>query len=113
MRKLEGRSVKRSELSHTSRFTLQTSRSSGGWTRTITRLLNREPPYHWATPDLQSAQWESNPHFRHGKAAGYRYIMGAKMHHYQTVKDQYAEAFKSTEQESNPHHLVTTEESCR
>jgi hypothetical protein len=25
----------------------------------------------------QSAQWESNPHFRHGKAAGYRYIMGA------------------------------------
>lgn len=37
---------------------------------------------------LQSAQWESNPHFRHGKAAGYRYIMGAKMHHYQIVKDQ-------------------------
>ncbi len=51
MRKFEGRGVKRSELSHTSRFTLQTSRSSGGWTRTITRLLNREPPYHWATPD--------------------------------------------------------------
>ena len=24
-----------------------------------------------------SAQRESNPHFRHGKAAGYRYIMGA------------------------------------
>ena len=23
-----------------------------------------------------SAQRESNPHFRHGKAAGYRYIMG-------------------------------------
>lgn len=39
--------------------------------------------------------------------------MGAKLHHYQTVKDQYAEAFKSTEPESNPHHLVTTEESCR
>ena len=37
---------------------------------------------------LQSAQRESNPHFRHGKAAGYRYIMGAKMHHYQIVKDQ-------------------------
>ena len=51
MRKFEGRRVKRSELSHTSHFTLQTSRSSGGWTRTITRLLNREPPYHWATPD--------------------------------------------------------------
>ena len=27
---------------------------------------------------FQSAQWESNPHFRHGKAVGYRYIMGAK-----------------------------------
>jgi hypothetical protein len=22
-----------------------------------------------------------NPHFRHGKAAGYRYIMGAELHH--------------------------------
>ena len=51
MRKFEGRGVKRSELFHTSRFTLQTSRSSGGRTRTFTRLLNREPPYHWATPD--------------------------------------------------------------
>lgn len=51
MRKFEGRGVKRSELSHTSRFTLQTSRSSGGRTRTFTRLLNREPPYHWATPE--------------------------------------------------------------
>ena len=36
----------------------------------------------------KSAQWESNPHFRHGKAAGYRYIMGAKLHHNQIVKDQ-------------------------
>jgi hypothetical protein len=35
-----------------------------------------------------SAQWESNPHFRHGKAAGYRYIMGAKLHHNQIVKDR-------------------------
>ena len=25
----------------------------------------------------KSAQWESNPHFRHGKATGSRYIMGA------------------------------------
>ena len=25
----------------------------------------------------QSAQRESNPHVRHGKAIGYRYIMGA------------------------------------
>ena len=27
---------------------------------------------------LQSVQWESNPHFRLGKAVGYRYIMDAK-----------------------------------
>jgi hypothetical protein len=26
---------------------------------------------------VSSAQRESNPRFRHGKAAGYRYIMGA------------------------------------
>jgi hypothetical protein len=26
---------------------------------------------------FESAQWESNPHVRHGKAIGYRYIMGA------------------------------------
>ncbi len=28
---------------------------------------------------LQSAQWESNPHIRHGKATGSRYIMGASI----------------------------------
>ena len=27
--------------------------------------------------NLESAQRELNPHFCHGKAAGYRYIMGA------------------------------------
>ena len=43
--------MKRSELFHTSRFIF---------------------------PTFAIAQWESNPHFRHGKAAGYRYIMGAK-----------------------------------
>ncbi len=25
----------------------------------------------------ESAQWESNPHIRHGEATGSRYIMGA------------------------------------
>jgi hypothetical protein len=49
------------------------------------RLLNRELPYRWATPQSlefqivkESAQRESNPHFRHGKAIGCRYITGAK-----------------------------------
>lgn len=27
--------------------------------------------------NFKSAQWESNPHIRHGKATGCRYIMGA------------------------------------
>jgi hypothetical protein len=34
-----------------------------------------------------SAQRESNPHFRHGKAAGCRYIMGAFQHD-QIVNEQ-------------------------
>lgn len=34
----------------------------------------------------QSAQWESNPHVRHGKAIGYRYIMGAAL--YQAITNQ-------------------------
>ena len=32
-------------------------------------------------PQTKSAQWESNPHVRHGKAIGYRYIMGAFVYH--------------------------------
>ncbi len=40
------------------------------------------------TPDInESTQRESNPHFRHGKAAGCRYIMGA-MNPDRIVKDQ-------------------------
>ena len=31
-----------------------------------------------------SAQRESNPHFRHGKTAGCRYIMGAFSHNHAT-----------------------------
>lgn len=29
-------------------------------------------------PDLKSTQRELNPHIRHGKATGFRYIMGAQ-----------------------------------
>jgi hypothetical protein len=79
--------------------------STGGRNRTCDLLLNREAhgptrasPVHksrWPdsnrrspgprpgglarlshTPKLPSAQRESNPHFRHGKAVGSRYIMG-------------------------------------
>ncbi len=114
MRKFEERNVKRSELSHTSRFTLQTSRSSGGWTRTITRLLNREPPYHWATPDSAKRPvgveptlppWQgSRLPLHHGR----KKCITTKL---SKIKD--AQGIKSTEPELNPHYLVTTEESCR
>lgn len=40
--------------------------------RSVCRPLCRLPP------TSKSAQWESNPHIRHGKATGSRYIMGAK-----------------------------------
>jgi hypothetical protein len=43
------------------------------------RLIGRCPAEYQAfpRPEFQSAQWESNPHFRHGKAVGCHYIMGA------------------------------------
>ena len=88
MRKFEGRGVKRSELFHTSRFTLQTSRSSGGWTRTITRLLNREPPYHWATPDSAKRPVGVEPTLPPWQGSRLPLHHGRKMHHYQIVKDQ-------------------------
>ncbi len=54
----------------------QSSRRS--WIRTNDLLRPRQAdgqtvPY----AEIKSAQRELNPHFRHGKAAGYRYIMGA------------------------------------
>ena len=36
--------------------------SCGGRNRTCNRLLNREPPYHWATPQ-KSGRWDLNPRF--------------------------------------------------
>lgn len=36
---------------------------------------------------VESAQRESNPHFCHGKAAGYRYIMGARKNGCRVVKE--------------------------
>ena len=49
---------------------------------------------------LKSAQRESNPHFRHGKATGCRYIMGALWCAELSMN-------KSTERESNPRHRIT------
>ncbi len=36
-------------------------------------------PLHHRGITIQSTQWESNPHIRHGKATGSRYIMGASI----------------------------------
>jgi hypothetical protein len=95
---------------------LHRTSSTGGRSRTSNRRLNRALPYRWATPVLsssqsgwpdsnrrspapeagglaklshipnRSAQRESNPHFRHGKATGCRYIMGT-VHRSQIVKE--------------------------
>lgn len=51
-------------------------------------------------PVSQSAQRELNPHFRHGKAAGYRYIMGA-------ISGAGLSKTKSTERDSNPRLRIT------
>ena len=59
-----------------------------------------------ATPraESNSAQRESNPHIRHGKAAGSRYIMGAEI----LVE---LSKIESTEWDSNPRRRVTGAES--
>ena len=53
--------------------------SRHSWIRTNGLLLPKQADCQ-AIPyaDYKSAQRESNPHFRHGKAAGCRYIMGAR-----------------------------------
>ena len=51
-------------------------------------------------PASQSAQRESNPHFRHGKAAGCRYIMGAWL-------EAELSKTKSTGRDSNPRRRIT------
>ncbi len=105
MRKLGGRGMKRSELSHTSRFTLQTSRSSGGWTRTITRLLNREPPYHWATPDFAKRPVGVEPTLPPWQGSRLPLHHGRKNASLPNCQRSITpKRLKSTEPESNPHH---------
>ena len=53
-----------------------------------------------------SAQRELNPHFRHGKTAGYRYIMSA-LSGTRIVN----EPTESTGWDSNPRHRITGAES--
>ena len=51
--------------------------------------------------NLQSAQRELNPHFRHGKATGCRYIMGTSQ------SDRVFKEPKSTGWDSNPRCRIT------
>jgi hypothetical protein len=51
---------------------------------------------------MESAQRELNPHFRHGKAAGCRYIMGANV-----VCRIVKEPLRSTGRDSNPRRRIT------
>ncbi len=58
-------------------------------------------------PELESAQRESNPHIRHGKAVGCRYIMGA-------LAFTELSKIKSTGRDSNPrtHELFSANRSA-
>jgi hypothetical protein len=58
------------------------------------------------TPEIESAQRELNPRFRHGKTVGFRYIMGACL-------NAELSKIKSTGRESNPRCRLTSAESCR
>ena len=52
--------------------------SQDGRIRTDDLVLPGHAEYQtFPRPESKSAQWESNPHIRHGKAVGCRYIMGA------------------------------------
>jgi hypothetical protein len=118
--------------------------SSGGWTRTITRLLNREPPYRLGhtglsftkvrttgfEPAISCTRSTRNTKLSHilitERPVGVEPTLppwqGSRLplHHGRiciTTKlskiSQRRSAAKSTEPESNPHYLVTTEASCR
>ena len=55
----------------------------------------------WPADSNQSAQRESNPHFRHGEAAGYRYIMGT------IAVPELSKRAESTGWDSNPRRRLT------
>lgn len=57
--------------------TVDYSRASGGSRTHASAIPRRLAAVTTQRRHQQSAQWESNPHIRHGKATGSRYIMGA------------------------------------
>lgn len=85
-----------SQLSHTSDATLD------GYALTIRPKQTSKKRINCVKTNQSSAQRESNPHFRHGKAVGFRYIMGT---------DADAELSKKGRQgtgwDSNPRRRIT------
>ncbi len=71
---------------------------AAGFEPALSCSRSRRIPRLSHTPN-QSAQRESNPHFRHGKAVGCRYIMGTKSRR-RIVKE-------STGWDSNPRRRIT------
>ena len=70
--------------------------SQDGRIRTDDLVLPGHAEYQaFPRPEMQSAQWESNPHIRHGKAVGCRYIMGAWL-------EARLSKIESTGRDSNP-----------
>ena len=77
-------------------------RSCGGRNRTCVGAVNsRLPVPARVPPQSKSGRRELNPHFCHGKAAGYRYIMGA-------LRCAGLSKTKSTGRDSNPRRRMTT-----
>ena len=86
-----------------------TGRRPTRWTTPVKQRFARRPLRESGDGSLvesNSTQWESNPRFRHGKAVGCRYIMGA-------MRRAELSKRKSTRWESNPRLRDTGAESGR
>ena len=69
------------------------------------RRIGQAFPHPESPRSPTSAQRESNPHFRHGKAVGYRYIMGT------IAVPELSKRAESTGWDSNPRPRLTRAES--
>ena len=65
------------------------------------RRIGQAFPHPGSLPSPTSAQRESNPHVRHGKAVGYRYIMGT------IAVPELSKRAESTGWDSNPRRRIT------
>jgi hypothetical protein len=80
-----------------------------GFEPTVSGSRNRRNCQAFPYAEMQSAQRESNPRFRHGKAVGCRYIMGACV--VTELSCQRANDRESTGSDSNRRFRITGAES--